>query len=109
MALTVEAIYENGMLKPVQPLPPAERDKVRITALRETSVAQQTYVALVAWPSSGVEPPPRQADRTTDTVRQGPTSFFALRLPPIKRTGKSEGGKRKDHRGTCAGSIRRSM
>jgi predicted DNA-binding antitoxin AbrB/MazE fold protein len=31
MKLTVEAIYENGVLKPVQPLPLREHEKVLIT------------------------------------------------------------------------------
>ncbi len=31
MPLTVEAIYENGVLKPTQPLPLREHEKVRVT------------------------------------------------------------------------------
>jgi predicted DNA-binding antitoxin AbrB/MazE fold protein len=31
MALTVEAVSENGVLKPAQPLPLKEHDKVRLT------------------------------------------------------------------------------
>ncbi len=31
MNLTIEAIYENGVLKPAQPLPLQEHEKVRIT------------------------------------------------------------------------------
>ena len=31
MAIVVEATYENGVLKPAQPLPLAEHEKVRIT------------------------------------------------------------------------------
>jgi predicted DNA-binding antitoxin AbrB/MazE fold protein len=31
MALTVEAIYENGVLKPTQPLPLQDQARVRIT------------------------------------------------------------------------------
>jgi predicted DNA-binding antitoxin AbrB/MazE fold protein len=30
MTLTVEAIYENGVLKPTQPLPLREQEKVRL-------------------------------------------------------------------------------
>jgi predicted DNA-binding antitoxin AbrB/MazE fold protein len=37
MALTVEAIYENGVLKPVQPLPLKEHEKVRVTVHTDTS------------------------------------------------------------------------
>jgi predicted DNA-binding antitoxin AbrB/MazE fold protein len=31
MALTVEAVYENGVLKPTQPLPFKEQERVTIT------------------------------------------------------------------------------
>ena len=31
MALTIEATYEDGVLKPAQPLPLAEHEQVRIT------------------------------------------------------------------------------
>jgi predicted DNA-binding antitoxin AbrB/MazE fold protein len=31
MTLTVEAIYENGVLKPAEPLPLQEHEKVRVT------------------------------------------------------------------------------
>jgi predicted DNA-binding antitoxin AbrB/MazE fold protein len=31
MAITVEAVYEDGVLKPVQPLPLREHQKVRLT------------------------------------------------------------------------------
>ena len=31
MAITVEAVYENGMLKLAQPLPLREHEKVRVT------------------------------------------------------------------------------
>jgi predicted DNA-binding antitoxin AbrB/MazE fold protein len=31
MTITVEAVYENGVLKPEQPLPLKESEKVRIT------------------------------------------------------------------------------
>ena len=33
MAITVEAIYENGVLKPDQPLPLKERERVRVDIL----------------------------------------------------------------------------
>jgi predicted DNA-binding antitoxin AbrB/MazE fold protein len=48
MTYTVEAIYENGVLKPVQPLPLQEHERVRVAILREQSVAQQTY-GLMGW------------------------------------------------------------
>jgi predicted DNA-binding antitoxin AbrB/MazE fold protein len=31
MSLSVEAVYENGVLKPVEPLPLKEHEKVRVT------------------------------------------------------------------------------
>jgi len=31
MTITVEAVYENGVLKPVQPLPLNERQTVQVT------------------------------------------------------------------------------
>jgi hypothetical protein len=33
MTLTIEAIYENGVLKPAQPLPLKEHEKVQLTVL----------------------------------------------------------------------------
>jgi predicted DNA-binding antitoxin AbrB/MazE fold protein len=48
MPLTVEAIYENGVLKPAEPLPLKEHEKVQLTVVRETSVADQTY-GMMGW------------------------------------------------------------
>ena len=48
MTLTVEAVYAGGVLKPSQPLPLQENEKVRVTVLRESSVAQQSY-GLMGW------------------------------------------------------------
>jgi len=31
MAITVDAVYENGLLQPIEPLPLAENEKVRLT------------------------------------------------------------------------------
>ena len=36
MPLIVEAVYENGVLKPAQPLPLKEHDKVRVTVSTPT-------------------------------------------------------------------------
>jgi hypothetical protein len=33
MALTVEAVYEDGVFRPVQPLPLPEHEKVQLTVL----------------------------------------------------------------------------
>jgi len=43
MSLTVDATYENGVLKPAQPLPLREHEEVRITILPKTTWVQQTY------------------------------------------------------------------
>ena len=48
MAITVEATYENGVLKPLQPLPLAEREKVKVTVHTGISVAEQT-AGLLKW------------------------------------------------------------
>jgi predicted DNA-binding antitoxin AbrB/MazE fold protein len=48
MTLTVEAVYENGVLKPAQPLPLKEQEKVSITIRPAISVARQT-AGMVRW------------------------------------------------------------
>jgi predicted DNA-binding antitoxin AbrB/MazE fold protein len=48
MPLTVEATYENGVLKPAQPLPLKEHDKVRLTIEPALSWAERTY-GLLGW------------------------------------------------------------
>jgi predicted DNA-binding antitoxin AbrB/MazE fold protein len=48
MSLTVEATYENGVLKLLQPLPLAEHEKVRVTVHTGTSVAEQT-AGMLKW------------------------------------------------------------
>jgi predicted DNA-binding antitoxin AbrB/MazE fold protein len=42
MTLTVEAVYESGVLKPTQPLPLQEHAKVQITVKTATSRVRQT-------------------------------------------------------------------
>ena len=48
MSLTVEAIYEDGVLKPMQPLPFKEHEKVQITVQVGFSRARQT-AGLLRW------------------------------------------------------------
>jgi predicted DNA-binding antitoxin AbrB/MazE fold protein len=48
MILTVEAIYENGVLKPAQPLPLQEHEKVAITIRSAVSLARQT-AGMIPW------------------------------------------------------------
>ena len=48
MPLTVEAVYENGVLKPAQPLPLKEQEKVSITIRPAISVARET-AGMLRW------------------------------------------------------------
>jgi predicted DNA-binding antitoxin AbrB/MazE fold protein len=48
MAITVEAVYENGTLKLERPLPLQEHEKVRVTVERHADQAEQ-YYGLIGW------------------------------------------------------------
>jgi predicted DNA-binding antitoxin AbrB/MazE fold protein len=48
MSITVEATYENGVLKPLQPLPLQEHEKVKVTIHTGISVAEQT-AGMLKW------------------------------------------------------------
>jgi predicted DNA-binding antitoxin AbrB/MazE fold protein len=48
MAITIEATYENGVLKPSQPLPLQEHEKVQVTVTRAVSRVRQT-AGLIGW------------------------------------------------------------
>jgi predicted DNA-binding antitoxin AbrB/MazE fold protein len=48
MAIVVEATYENGVLKPAQPLPLAEHEKVQITVNTAVSRVRAT-AGLLGW------------------------------------------------------------
>ncbi len=48
MTMTVEAVYENGMLKLTEPLPLAEHEKVRVTVQQGPSLARQT-AGMIGW------------------------------------------------------------
>jgi predicted DNA-binding antitoxin AbrB/MazE fold protein len=48
MTLTVEAVYENGVLKPAQPLPLREHEKVRVTVQQVESPLLQAY-GIMGW------------------------------------------------------------
>jgi predicted DNA-binding antitoxin AbrB/MazE fold protein len=50
MNLIVEAVYENRILKPTEALPLKEHEKVRLTVMRPSSLAEQTY-GLMGWTS----------------------------------------------------------
>ncbi len=48
MAITVEATYENGVLKPVRPLPLQEHDRVQVTIHVKQSVARES-AGMLRW------------------------------------------------------------
>lgn len=48
MPLTIEAIYEKGVLAPKEPLPLKEHEKVRITIEPEISWAERT-AGMLPW------------------------------------------------------------
>lgn len=54
MAITVEAIYENGVLKPSEPLPWNDGDKVRIAVSSLDSPILKAY-GIMGWKGTGKE------------------------------------------------------
>jgi predicted DNA-binding antitoxin AbrB/MazE fold protein len=55
MSITVEAVYENGVLRPIEALPLGEHDRVRVTVhmpneLPDTSDVVEGSYGLVKWP-----------------------------------------------------------
>ena len=48
MTLTVEAVYENGVLKPTQPLPLKEHTRVRVAVEVKQSVARES-AGMLRW------------------------------------------------------------
>ena len=48
MAITVEAVYENGVLKPTRPLPLREHATVTLTIASPSNAAPRT-AAVVPW------------------------------------------------------------
>jgi predicted DNA-binding antitoxin AbrB/MazE fold protein len=54
MPLTIEAVYENGVLKPTQPLPLSEHEKVRVTIEPRSHWVQETY-GICGWRGSAEE------------------------------------------------------
>jgi predicted DNA-binding antitoxin AbrB/MazE fold protein len=51
MAITIQATYENGVLKPAQPLPLKEHEKVRITVEAAVSHVRRS-AGLIGWTGS---------------------------------------------------------
>ena len=71
MPLIVEAIYENGVLKPTRPLPLKEHEKVRLTiesadtwVQAATGIIRCTDPVLIEWAAMDSEldypPPPEE-------------------------------------------------
>ena len=54
MAITVEAVYENGVLKPAQPLALKEHERVRVTIQPATSWVDET-AGIIGWTGSREE------------------------------------------------------
>ncbi len=54
MAFIIEAVYENGVLKPTRPLPLKEHEQVRITIQSATSWVEETY-GICGWKGSAEE------------------------------------------------------
>jgi predicted DNA-binding antitoxin AbrB/MazE fold protein len=48
MAITVDAVVENGLLRPMQPLPFKENEQVRITIQPKKNWVQESY-GLCGW------------------------------------------------------------
>jgi predicted DNA-binding antitoxin AbrB/MazE fold protein len=70
MVLTAEAIYENGVLKPAQPLPLRDYEKVQVIVKPTVSRVRQT-AGLMGWTGS---------QENADYVAQ------SLELDPQERT-----------------------
>ena len=47
MTLTIEAVYENGVLKPAQPLPLQERETVRVTIEAAHTAVQDPFEEVI--------------------------------------------------------------
>jgi predicted DNA-binding antitoxin AbrB/MazE fold protein len=48
MSLSVEAVYENGVLKPVEPLPLKEHEQVRVTIQQGDTPLLRAY-GIIGW------------------------------------------------------------
>jgi len=54
MAITVEAVYENGVLKPSAPLPLKEQERVEVIIKPKTNWVQET-AGIIGWTGSHEE------------------------------------------------------
>jgi predicted DNA-binding antitoxin AbrB/MazE fold protein len=48
MTITIDAVYEDGVLKPAEPLPLAEHEKVRVIVQPELNVAERS-AGMIRW------------------------------------------------------------
>jgi predicted DNA-binding antitoxin AbrB/MazE fold protein len=65
MTITIEAVYEDGVLKPVQPLPLKEHEKVCVTVVKARPPIWERIAALAA------DAPPEELDKVpTDGAAQ---------------------------------------
>ncbi len=65
MGEIVTAVYEKGVLRPLQPLKLRERQTVRIQVMPDESVKDGEQVAIRALVAAGLlTPPPRRSDVT---------------------------------------------
>jgi predicted DNA-binding antitoxin AbrB/MazE fold protein len=65
MSLTVEATYENGVVKPARPLPLSEHQRVRITIQSATNWVEDTY-GIWGWKGCAAEAEPFATDPELD-------------------------------------------
>ena len=54
MAITIEATYENGVLKPSQPLPLKEQERVQVIIKPKNSWVEET-AGIIGWTGSSEE------------------------------------------------------
>jgi predicted DNA-binding antitoxin AbrB/MazE fold protein len=54
MTITIDAIYENGVLRPVEPLALKEQEQVRVTIEPSTSWVDRT-AGMIGWKGSSEE------------------------------------------------------
>jgi predicted DNA-binding antitoxin AbrB/MazE fold protein len=54
MSITIEAIVENGLLRPIEPLPLAENEQVRITIEPKDNWVQESY-GICGWKGNAEE------------------------------------------------------
>jgi predicted DNA-binding antitoxin AbrB/MazE fold protein len=54
MSITIDAVYENGVLKPAEPLALKEHERVRVTIQPATSWVEET-AGIIGWTGSPEE------------------------------------------------------